>query len=204
MRSLVEARARRPQPPPTALALAPIPAVVAVAPAGGRTSSRARSALFAGGIAAVLAISLLIGVRVDVGGQPAGADSTIGQGAPKSSAHAPPQRAAAKKAGRPAARSRTKAPAHKRAAATTPTRHRFAWAPTKGASGYEVEFFVKGARVYAGHTTAPTIEIPAHWQYEGAQHSFHAGEYGWYVWPEVGGKRSSQASVQSTISIARG
>jgi hypothetical protein len=58
--------------------------------------------------------------------------------------------------------------------------------------------------VYIGRTTGRTIEIPARWQYEAALHSFHAGEYGWYVWPEVDGKRSSQASVQTTISIAHG
>ena len=69
---------------------------------------------------------------------------------------------------------------------------------------YDVEFFRDGKRVYSGHTAGTTIEIPAHWTYEGATHEFHAGEYRWYVWPEISGRRSSTASVQTTISIAHG
>jgi vancomycin resistance protein YoaR len=71
-----------------------------------------------------------------------------------------------------------------------------------GHTGYDVEFFRDGTRVYAGHTTQSTIEIPARWQYEGAAHSFHAGDYTWYVWPDVGGQRAARASVQTTVSIA--
>jgi hypothetical protein len=204
VRSLAESRARVLELPPAAPAPAPLPPVVLMAPVGRRT----RSALLGGGVAAVLAISLIVGVRVDVSGQPAGADSTIGGSAQKVAAHAPSHRAPTKKTARRTApskpRAKTKTPTRTHAAPATPTRHRFAWAPTKGAAGYEVEFFRAGTRVYVGHTKDPTIEVPARWQYEGAQHSFRAGEYGWYVWPLVDGKRSPQASVQTTISIAHG
>jgi hypothetical protein len=80
-------------------------------------------------------------------------------------------------------------------------RRRFAWAPTQGAAGYAVEFFRGGTRVYVGHSAKPTIEIPPRWRYRGTQRSFRTGEYNWYVWPEIGGRRSVHASVQATLTI---
>jgi hypothetical protein len=189
-------------------------------PAGG--GSRVRWALFAGGVAAVTAISLLVGVRVDVSGQTAGADSTVRAGPSKAAVSRPaqkapkkatpkkatPKKATPKKAVRPPARRHAAGgvqnPARLRAATPAPTQRRFAWAPSQGASGYDVEFFRDGKRVYSGHTAGTTIEIPAHWTYQGATHEFHAGDYRWYVWPKISGRRSSTASVQTTISIAHG
>jgi hypothetical protein len=183
-------------------------------PAGvaGGSGSRVRWALFAGGVAAVTAISLLVGVRVDVSGQTAGADSTVRAGSSKPAVsrpeHKAPKKATPKKAVRPPARRHAaggvRNPARVRAATPAPTQRRFAWAPSQGASGYDVEFFRDGERVYSGHTAGTTIEIPAHWRYQGATREFHAGEYRWYVWPEISGRRSSTASVQTTISIAHG
>ena len=154
----------------------------------------------------MLAISLLVGVRVDVGGQTAGADSTAvpavpAQTAKPRTASKPAKPRATRNNGTARGRSRVTPPSTRSAA---PSRHRFAWAPMQGATGYDVEFFRDGTRVYVGHTTQPTIAIPGTWQYEGAARSFHAGEYGWYVWPVVDGARAARASVQTTISIAHG
>ena len=80
----------------------------------------------------------------------------------------------------------------------------FAWAPTEGASGYYVEFFRGGTRVYAGETTGATVEVPARWRYLGVARSFRPGTYRWYVWPIVGELRAVRAAVQTTVSIPRG
>jgi hypothetical protein len=193
---------RQPPAPPTQTLLAALPALAW----GSRPrSTPARTALLGGGVAAVLAISLLVGVRLDVGGQPAGADSTAAPVAPtkvtQGKSPAKPTRT-----GAPHARSTKKrrAGAGRPSAPSAPSHRRFAWAPTDGASGYDVEFFRDGARVYVGHTSQPAIDVPGTWRYDGAAHSFHAGEYSWYVWPEVAGRRSARASVQTTISIAHG
>jgi hypothetical protein len=185
-----------PQPPTTPLTAPPVLAW------GTRPTSTARTALLAGGVAAVLAISLLVGVRVDVGGQTAGAESTAVPAAPtrvlKPKATKKPARVGATRhAGTAGSRRQATSPARSAA----PSRHRFAWAPTEGAAGYDVEFFRDGARVYVGHTTQTTIEIPATWRYDGTAHSFRAGEYGWYVWPVIDGRRAARASVQTTVSI---
>jgi len=170
--------------------------------AWGRSGSTpARTALLAGGVAAVLAISLLVGVRVDVGGQTAGADSTAVPAAPAQVAEPRAPRAARPEATRSARATKSSGRAGRPARSSAPTRHRFAWAPTDGAAGYDVEFFRDGARVYVGHTTQTTIEIPATWRYDGTAHSFRAGEYGWYVWPVINGRRAARASVQTSVSI---
>jgi hypothetical protein len=85
-----------------------------------------------------------------------------------------------------------------------PTSRRFAWAPSPGATGYYVEFFRGTTRVYARETADTALELPARWQYRGVKRSFRPGEYRWYVWPVVSGRRDTRAAVQATISIPTG
>ena len=82
-----------------------------------------------------------------------------------------------------------------------PKERRFAWAASPRASGYHVEFFRGGRRVFARDTANPEVVVPARWTYQGSMRSFHAGEYRWYVWPIVAGLRQSRAAVQATLNI---
>jgi hypothetical protein len=81
------------------------------------------------------------------------------------------------------------------------TQRRFAWAPSEGATGYYVEFFLGSTRVYARRTTRPALEVPPRWRYRGLERNFAPGTYRWYVWPVVDGKRASRAAVQTTVTI---
>jgi hypothetical protein len=84
---------------------------------------------------------------------------------------------------------------------SAPTERRFAWSASPRATGYHVEFFRGGRRVFARDTATPEVVMPARWTYQGSTRSFHAGEYRWYVWPVVAGLRQSPAAVQATLTI---
>jgi hypothetical protein len=77
----------------------------------------------------------------------------------------------------------------------------FAWAPADGASGYHVELFRGGSRVFAADTSRPQITIPAVWTQGGRRYRLEAVGYRWYVWPIVSGQRASQAIVQATLVV---
>jgi hypothetical protein len=47
------------------------------------------------------------------------------------------------------------------------------------------------------------VTVPSVWQFDGQKRSLRPGVYGWYVWPIVGGRRQSQAIVQTTVSISQ-
>jgi hypothetical protein len=81
---------------------------------------------------------------------------------------------------------------------------RFAWAPSPAASAYHVEFFRGSSRVFAEETQEPQVVVPARWTFEGSRRSLLPGQYTWYVWPIVGGRRAAAAVVQATVSIPRG
>jgi hypothetical protein len=70
---------------------------------------------------------------------------------------------------------------------------RFAWAPVENADGYHVALFRGSNRVFAKRTTRPelTARVPA-------------GEYRWYVWPVVDGRRATSAIVQTNLVIPAG
>jgi hypothetical protein len=70
-----------------------------------------------------------------------------------------------------------------------------------GASGYHVEFFREGRRVFARETTEPQVTLPSHWTYDGAATTLRAGRYQWYVWPIISGRRQAQAAVQTTVTV---
>ncbi len=151
------------------------------------------------GVATVTMLALLFfDVRVEIGEPPASAEPE----AVESSVPAVPSAPAVKKPA-PTTTPKPKPRTKPRATAPDSAGRRFAWAPTVGASAYHVEFFRGPTLVFARETTRPELEIPARWSHEGVERSFRAGEYRWYVWPVIGGKRATRAAVQTTVSIPR-
>ena len=146
------------------------------------------------GVAAATMLALLFfDVRVEVGEFPASAEpEAIESRAPAVPVRPPKQSPA------------PKATTRKRPTLQAPTSRRFAWAPSDGASGYHVEFFRGSTLVYARETTRPELDVPARWRHDGVLRSFRPGEYNWYVWPVIGGRRAARASVQTTIAIPNG
>jgi hypothetical protein len=145
--------------------------------------------LLVGVAAATMLALLLFDVRVEVGERPAAADSNSSRVRVHNTAPTMPT---------PASAPRPRAHVHAKARAAD---RRFAWAPVEGASGYHVEFFRGTTRVFAKETTRPLLNVPAAWTFEGTKRTLSPGTYGWYVWPIVGGRRQSQAVVQTTVSI---
>ena len=82
----------------------------------------------------------------------------------------------------------------------SPEPRRFAWAPTNS-SGYHVELFRGSEVVFSEDTSAPQVTIPARWTYGGQRRSLGPGEYRWYVWPVVSGRRAAQAIVQAKLVV---
>lgn len=168
------------------------------------TRRRGRSSVLAGGvIAGIVGTTLLVGVRVDVSGNQAGAD-TIGV-APQPTTTpvvVPPNQPTKPRANRPTKRRAGRPPTTLPAHASRLEPRRFAWAPTQGASGYHVELFRREARIYAADTKEPQIAVPTHWTLKGHRYALTAGEYRWFVWPVVSGLRASSATVQATLTVS--
>jgi len=165
-----------------------------------------RSAALAGAVAAgTLVVALLIGVRIELGGTSAGADTTVIDRAPVTSAPEAPSGGAntqpAPVRPRPANKpSPQPAPVRPRPA-SKPSPQRFAWAPTAGASAYHVELFLDSSRVFEADTKGPTLTIPARWKFAGRTRSLQPADYRWYVWPVLSGQRAAEAIVQATLTI---
>lgn len=147
--------------------------------------------LLVGVAAATMLALLMFDVRGEVGERPAAADSNA---FPIRVHRTTPPKPTPASANRPFAGVPAKA-------APRAADRRFAWAPVQGASGYHVEFFRGATRVFAKQTTRPLLNVPAAWTFEGTKRTLRPGTYGWYVWPIVGGRRQSQAVVQTTVSI---
>jgi hypothetical protein len=79
---------------------------------------------------------------------------------------------------------------------------RFAWAPVDRASGYHVEFFRGAALVFSADTERPALSIPSSWSLNGRRHTLQPGEYRWYVWPLISGRRASAAVVQAKLVVS--
>jgi hypothetical protein len=160
------------------------------------------------GVAAVTVASLLLlDVRVQVGQTPAEADSPEATQAvaPPSGAVKPsaPRQTPRTQGGKPSAPRQTpRTQGAKPKPAAQPVTRRFAWAPTQGASAYHVELFRAGARVFSVDTQQPQLTVPARWKLDGKQYVLSAGEYQWFVWPIVGGRRASSATVQASLTVA--
>lgn len=156
-----------------------------------RPRSRTQSWRLPTGVAAAIVIGLvLLDVRVEVGRSPAAAETSS----------------------RPPATAPALAPAPAPAPASPslplssdpspqPELRRFAWAPVKGASGYRVEIHRGSSRVFVRETRKPEVAVPRTWRLDGRTHRLRPGEYRWYVWPIVSGRRAARAVVQASLSI---
>lgn len=159
-----------------------------------------RSAALAGGVAAgTLVIALMLGVRVDLAGNPAGADTTVLDKPPILSAPAAPS-SPPKVPPKPQPKPKP-VPSRPAKSAITPEPQRFAWAPDPDASGYHVELFRDSSRVFDADTKRPALTIPAHWRFGGRSRSLEPGDYRWYVWPVFAGQRAARAIVQAKLTI---
>ena len=97
--------------------------------------------------------------------------------------------------GRPSTRST--APRSK----ASPTPRRFVWAPSPGASAYDVQLFRASTLVFRAKTTKPQIVIPRRWRLNGRAHRLRPGAYRWYVWRLVAGRRKAPAIVQAKLVV---
>ena len=192
-----EARARLPEPRSTfeRIPLAPRPDEHA----GFRTLARAalevreprrsgaRSWRLLGTVAAsTILVVLLLDVRVEIGRTPAAAEG----------AQPPPVATTPLDVTTEAARTPPVAPSRELSV------RRFAWAPVESAESYRVELFRGDDRVFAASSRLPQIVVPARWTHEGQQQSLAPGQYRWYVWPVVSGKRAANAIVQARLVVS--
>lgn len=154
---------------------------------------RHRSTILAGVLAAgALAVAILVGVRIDLGGTSAVADTTeVTVIDPKQSAISATPTTKTKKPQRRGGSPR----------ATEVEPQRFAWAPTAGASGYHMELFRGSSKVFEGDTRRPAMAMPVHWVFDQRKQSLEPGNYRWYVWPLTSGRRATQAIVQAKLVI---
>ena len=181
-----------------------------------RTSRRPRpSAIVAGGVAGALVIALLVGVRVDLNGTLAGADTAAVDEVPLASKQT--QGSVGETLSEPRAGSTPPASKRARAGRTQPTikptraggtpspiklaPQRFAWAPTAGASAYHVELFRGSSKVFEADTKRPDLTVPARWVFGQRSQSLEPGDYRWYVWPVIGGRRAVRAIVQAKLVV---
>ena len=175
---------------------------------------RRRPAVVAGGFAAAaLTSALLFGVRVDLSGQPAGADSSsisvppvavpgVAPDPSKPTAKSKPRRTTQAKHQKGSSRR----PNHRAAAPTlkpgkASQGRRFVWAPAPGATSYRVQFFRGSTVVFEATTTRPEITVPSRWTLRGVRRALTPGIYRWNVWPVTAGGQQSKAVVQAELSI---
>ena len=167
-----------------------------------RTTGHRRSAVLAGGVTAgALVTALLVGARVDLSGTRAGADTTAMDEPPLVVTARETLPSGSAPEARDGDGTATSPPLGRQPTSAAAPR-RFAWAPVANASGYHVEFFRGSSRVFAADASRPQITIPASWSHGGREARFEPGEYRWYVWPLVSGRRSSEAVVQAKLVVA--
>lgn len=164
-------------------------------------AAHARVALVAAGCA-VLAVGVLLGVRVDLRGTSAGAESSQ-PGSTATEVERPTIPEPASPAGPNVGSKAPRQPP--RAGGPVPPPpvdlQRFAWAPSPGVSGYRVELFRGPDKVFSAGSTAAAITIPKSWTFDGRRQRLEPGEYRWYVWPVVSGRRSGDAIVQAKLVV---
>jgi hypothetical protein len=169
------------------------------------------------GVAAVLVATMLLAdVRVEVGRTGASAEApVVPTSAQGETTKVPPQRPRAKagaasrgKATAPptqqlrakrSAASPTKASLHRMRSSAVP--RRLAWAPTRNAEGYHVELYRDNTRIFVAESPRAAVVVPVRWTLNGKSRTLQPGELRWYVWPVVGGRRSTSAIVQATLTI---
>lgn len=154
----------------------------------------AKSALLASAtVAVMLVVAFLVGIRVDLSGNPADADTAAIDEAPVPHFPQTPSEGVEKRPRPGRSRSRSR-----------PEPQRFAWAPAPGASGYHLELFRGSSKVFEADTKRPAITIPAHWTFGGQTRSLEPAEYRWNVWPVFAGGRAARAIVQARLVVPRG
>lgn len=145
---------------------------------------------------------LLLDVRVEVGKSPASAEPTSpGITAPAPVTPSEPPVSPAPVSPRPKSVQPKSSSGRKPDLSPKLQSRRFAWAPVKGATSYRVEIRRGSKLIFARETTRPEVEIPRTWKRAGVKHALRPGEYRWYVWPIVAGRRSTKATVQASLSI---
>ena len=153
---------------------------------------RRRSAVLAGGVAGAFVVALLLGVQVDLRGTPAGADTAAIDELPVQPVAKTPYTGDETSSKPRAGRTRP---------ATKPEPQRFAWAPAPGASAYHLELFRGSSKVFEAETKRPAVTIPARWTFDQRKQSLEPGDYRWYVWPLVSGRRAARAIVQARLAV---
>jgi hypothetical protein len=150
---------------------------------------------------------LLLDVRVDVGRTPASAESSetapaVAEPALEHPGSAPPVAETSSESTAPSGPSKSRAKGRAPSPpAPTAVPRRFAWAPVDDADAYRVELFRGNTRVFEATTSSPELTVPPRWTLDGKRRSLTAGEYRWYVWPIVAGRRSQRAVVQATLTV---
>jgi hypothetical protein len=178
-------------------------------------------------VAAALAVAFLLAdALVEFGKTPASADTaaleapeptapepTVAEPTATATAPAPTDRAPSAPNTREPKSQPSRAPSPSPSAGTsnraptpTPARvraepQRFAWAPVTDASGYHVELFRQQVKVFAADTRQPAVTIPVRWRFADRKRRLAPGEYRWYVWPVVAGRRAARAIVQSRLTV---
>jgi hypothetical protein len=79
----------------------------------------------------------------------------------------------------------------------------FAWAPVRGARGYEFQLFRERALVFRAIVTRSRLTVPGRWHSQGRRQQLDPGTYRWYVWPvsRSTGKRAAKAVVSAQLVV---
>ena len=154
-----------------------------------------RMPLVAAGIAATFAAAVLLGVQVSLRGNPAGAESRAAAPPATTSPVATPE----SKPSTPPATPRPPVARERPQRARAP--RLFAWAPVPGATAYLVELFRDDDLIYSSEVPMPRLELASRWKFRGRLQTLGPGTYRWYVWPVRSGRRDTQATVQTELSV---
>lgn len=184
-----------------------------------RTTAHRRSMALVGGVtAAAVVAALLVGVRLDLQGTPAVADTAritepaVDPGSATVRSRPTPLRPTAAerrvRSGSETVRTRPRTRPNRQNVPSSPRRQnvaaprRFVWAPSERASGYYVAFFRGSTLVFSAETTRAEVSIPSSWTLAGRRRKLEPGEYRWYVWPVVSGTRQATAIVQAKLVVS--
>ena len=154
-----------------------------------RVGQRRSLALAGGVVAGLLVTALMVGVRVDLGGSPAGAD-TIAPRSPVPAAPIPGTEHGA-------AVAHGAAIEHGEALRLSALLGRRPPVPPRTTSSSSA------ARRRCSKVTRrnPRSRFPCDWVFEGRSRSLEPGDYRWYVWPVIAGTRAAQAVVQARLTV---
>jgi hypothetical protein len=80
---------------------------------------------------------------------------------------------------------------------------RLTWGTVAGARKYDVRLYRGGTLVFHKTVTAPAVDVPVAWRYQGQRQSLVPGRYTWYVWAYRADGRTLRRPpvVQATLTI---